>query len=221
MSHTINSQQTTNQLQSLNTNTNIININNNDINNINNENDNENKIQKFHFREKRNYQVAVTSLLYFLLNEHYQIEISRTLVRKSKVSKRLLRLKSISMNNEIIDVETIIKRRCFEKLAYERKIGTEKNRARRRLEIFRITEMIHMMIDILDFYGYYFQSQFSTGVGGVFQNDTVRRIWLKDKLIFNQVDIENVGLKIYDYMLKEVENNKFVFEIGDIVKHAN
>ena len=174
--------------------------------------------RKYQFREKRNYQVAEISILYMLMNEHYRIEISKTALRKSTVTNRMIRLKTLTSDNEIVHVEEIIKRRCNEKLMLDIKKGEDKRRARRRLETFKITEMIHFMIDVLDFYGYYFQSHYSTGVDGVYQNETIKRIWLKDKILFNQIEIENIGMKIHDYMIKEVDLDKIIFEKGEILK---
>ena len=174
--------------------------------------------RKYQFREKRNYQVAEISILYMLLNEHFEIEISKTLFRKSTAAKRLFRLKSLTRKNEIIYVEDIIKRRCKEKLTVDINNGTNENTARRRLESYKINEMIHLMIDILEFYGYYFQSHYSTGIDGQYQNETIKRIWLRDKILYGQIEIENVGMKIHSYMMKQVELNRYDFEKGEILK---
>ena len=42
--------------------------------------------RKYQFREKRNYQVAEICVLFLLLNEHFNIEISKTISTSSSVN---------------------------------------------------------------------------------------------------------------------------------------
>ena len=72
--------------------------------------------RKYQFREKRNYQVSEICILFSLLNEYFDIELSKTIVRKSKLTNRLLRLKRLTKENDVINVEELINRRCRENL---------------------------------------------------------------------------------------------------------
>ena len=172
--------------------------------------------RKYQFREKRNYQVAEICVLLMLLNEHFQIELTQSSKRKTKVTNQIFYLKKMIQGKEIIDVEEIIRRRCKEKLEYDVKKGTDTQKAKRRLETYKINEMIHFMIDILSLYGYNFQSHYSTGVDGQLKNETIKRIWMKDFVMYNQFDIENIGMKIHDFMKKQIDKNENVFKPNEI-----
>lgn len=174
--------------------------------------------RKYQFREKRNYQVAEICVLLMLLNEHFQIELAQSSKRKTKVTNQIFYLRKMIQGKEIIDVEEIIRRRCKEKLEFDVNKGTDTHKAKRRLETYKINEMIHFMIDILSFYGYNFQSHYSTGVDGQLKNETIKRIWKKDFVMYNQFDIENIGMKIHDFMKKQIDNNDCVFKPNEIKK---
>ena len=71
--------------------------------------------RKYQFREKRNYQVSEICVLLLLLNDHFAIELSQSLLRQSKVTKRLIRLKTLTKENEIINVEEFIRKQWMVK----------------------------------------------------------------------------------------------------------
>ena len=75
------------------------------------------------------------------------------------------------------------------------------------------------MIDILELYGYYFQSHYSIGIDGHNQSETIERIWMKNKVIFTQSEIESIGMKIHSYLMKQIDVNKYCFNKGEIVKY--
>ena len=78
--------------------------------------------------------------------------------------------------------------------------------------------MIHLLIDVLEIEGYFFQSHYSAGVDGQLKSETIKTIWFQDNVIFNSREIEVIGMKIHSYIIKQVEMNKFTFEPNELVK---
>ena len=80
--------------------------------------------RKYQFREKRNYQVSEICILMLLLNDKYSIDLVKTTLRKSKMTYRLVKIKSIMTDGEILDIEDFIINRCEEKYKYDLRNGT-------------------------------------------------------------------------------------------------
>ena len=172
--------------------------------------------RKYQFREKRNYQVAQLSVLMLLLNENFDIELVPKILRQTKITNRLLKIKSITKDNESVEVNELIKRRSVEKYQSDIKMGTSEKKAKRRVETFKVADLIHLFIDILELEGYFFESKYSTGVDGNWKIETIQTIWYNNKIVFNKEEIEMIGLKIHAYLMKQIEMDVFMFEKGKI-----
>ena len=165
------------------------------------------------FKKSRNYQVYQQCILIALLSSFFDVVIKQP-VKRSVVSLQMLRIISISskQTNEVINVDEFVTQRCKEK--YENDLrNISMKTAKRRYDTNRISELIHLLIDILFEENYRFSSKFTDGKNGAPVVETVNAIFTPDQRVFTKQDIITKGMRINQHLTALLQSNT-EFNVG-------
>ncbi|ELP89146.1 hypothetical protein EIN_485080, partial [Entamoeba invadens IP1] len=106
--------------------------------------------------ESRNYIVYQEGIFLSLLNKHCQlITISRP-TKKAIVTKQYIKINTITINNETINVADLVEKRCRDRLEKDKTSGIKVGSAVRRFTLNKTTEVHHFLMDLLQLFGYVF-----------------------------------------------------------------
>ncbi|EKE41367.1 hypothetical protein ENUP19_0003G0050 [Entamoeba nuttalli] len=163
------------------------------------------------FQRMRNYQVFQQAIFIALLSQFFEIVI-RPPVKKSIVSFQLLRVDAIKLMKDVLSINDFIIARCKEKYKMDIKMGTLEKTAKRRSDTNRVTELLHLLQDLLREKGFIFISKFTDGKNGAQVIETITSIKGPNGLYLTQTDITKKGETISKYLNSEMSKStrKFI-----------
>ncbi|EDR28471.1 hypothetical protein EDI_315750 [Entamoeba dispar SAW760] len=161
--------------------------------------------RKYQFREKRNYQVAQQSIFLALLNDYFEIELLPP-IKRSNVATQLLRINRLVHGEDSILFNLVVEHRCNDLFQKDIENGVPIKTAMRRMETYKISEGLHLLIDLLFELGYIFVSRVTKGAQGSQRIETVKEIWRNGKVILEKSDIEELGTQINSYFFNEIKS---------------
>ena len=153
----------------------------------------------------KNNQSDLQATLLSLLSYQCAFEITKS-QRKSFVTKEFLKIKNIFFHNEIIDCREFKKNRFSElkiKIMKEEKIS-EKN-FNHRLEQIRRSEIMHLLEDILNYFGCFviIEKEETNGISGLCS------IYIGD-IIVKESEFSEIAEGVRDFVRKKMGNQKSV-----------
>ncbi|ELP89182.1 hypothetical protein EIN_485740 [Entamoeba invadens IP1] len=166
-------------------------------------------LSRFSFRNSRNIASATQSILVALLNIKFKIVLKSPL-KKAKVTQQLLRIESIEKDNTSLFIEDFVQTRCINRLTFDKEMGVSSKTAGRRAEYNKLTENIHLLMDVLREDGFFFETETTKGKRGTLKMETIKKIYWNGRLFLDKDDIWERGSRINQYI-------NSVFEYQDIL----
>ncbi|EMS13820.1 TATA-binding protein-associated phosphoprotein, putative [Entamoeba histolytica HM-3:IMSS] len=114
------------------------------------------------FFKLRTYQVYQQGVLLVLLNNHFEITLQIP-TKRSVVTHQYFKINELRRGNDSIKVEEYVEQRCKEKYLQDISNGIPEKTARRRYDTNKITEQLHLLIDLSTEFGYRFVSKRTSG----------------------------------------------------------
>ena len=158
------------------------------------------------FLKLRSCQVYQQCVLLGLLNRHFEITIHIP-SKRSIVTRQFFKVHEIRNGSDCIKVDEYVEQRCKEKYEKDISNGVSEKTARRRLDTNKITEQIHLYIDILTDLGYVFHSKYTSGKKGAQIVESVQQITTPNEII-TQIQIPLIGAKANDYFTEQLFTQK-------------
>ncbi|ELP86904.1 hypothetical protein EIN_445410 [Entamoeba invadens IP1] len=146
------------------------------------------------FRNIRNYQVYEQGVMLALLNSMFDITIKQPL-KKANVFEQIVRIQSIVVENDVIDIEEFCDQRCKERFALDLKNGVPMKTAKRRIETNRVNEMLFVLADFLTEYSFEFTTKVVNGKKKTLKGETVKKI-ASGNFVINEREIRTKGKEI-------------------------
>ena len=154
------------------------------------------------FRRTRNYQTEQQSLFIGLLNMVYNVTIDHPR-KRSKITLPFFCITRISTDKEVIELKEIMSYRLHHLHQEDVKRGCSEKTAARRQEVYRVTEQLHILMNLLRDVGFVVESKKTTGNKGT-QKETARKIYYND-FSFDRNFIEERGTMINMILMKKLE----------------
>ena len=158
------------------------------------------------FLKLRSYQVYQQSILLALLNRYFEITLQIP-SKRSIVTRQFFKIEEIRNGNDVIKVEEYVEHRCKEKYEKDLLEGISEKTAKRRYDTNRITEQLHLMIDLLIDFGHLFNSKWTSGKKGAQIVETIQEILTPYEFISNN-QIPLLGSRINDYLCDQLFQRK-------------
>ena len=158
------------------------------------------------FLKLRSFQVYQQCILLGLLNRHFEITIHIP-SKRSIVTRQFFKVDELKNENDSIKVDEYVEQRCKEKFEKDLANGVSEKTARRRLDTNKITEQIHLYIDILSCLGYVFHSKYTSGKKGAQIVESIQQISFDDETI-TTCQIPLIGAKANDYICNQLFHQK-------------
>ncbi|EDR27731.1 hypothetical protein EDI_104220 [Entamoeba dispar SAW760] len=168
-----------------------------DKNKMKNKDRNQRKINEAFFK-LRNYQVYQQGILLALLNKHFEITLQIP-TKRSVVTRQYFKINELRRGNDSIKVEEYVEQRCKEKYLQDLSNGIPEKTARRRYDTNKITEQLHLLIDLLTEFGYSFVSKWTSGKKGAQIVETIQKVISPNVTILNK-EIPVIGVQTNDYL---------------------
>ena len=178
------------------------------------------------FRRTRNYQTEQQSLFIGLLNMVYNITIDHPR-KRSKITLPFYNITRITTDKEVIELKEIMSYRLQHLHEEDIKHGCTEKTAARRQEVYRVTEQLHILMNLLRDIGFTIESKKTTGNKGT-QKETARKI-IYNEFSFGREFIEERGTMINELIMKKLEtipkSSELTIPSGDegianILKHG-
>ncbi|EDR26796.1 hypothetical protein EDI_252610 [Entamoeba dispar SAW760] len=150
----------------------------------------------YSFKENRDYQSEQESLFLALLSQEFTIKLICP-NKRCVVTLPFLRILEIQRGlDDCVAVNDWVNNRINERLKEELSQGVSRKTAQRRSENYKITETLHLIMDLLSEFGYFFQTRTTTGKKGICKIDIAYKVYNKNKLMFDQESISRIGSSI-------------------------
>ncbi|EKE39218.1 hypothetical protein ENUP19_0003G0054 [Entamoeba nuttalli] len=150
------------------------------------------------FFKLRTYQVYQQGVLLVLLNNHFEITLQIP-TKRSVVTRQYFKINELRRGNDSIKVEEYVEQRCKEKYLQDLSNGIAEKTARRRYDTNKITEQLHLLIDLLTEFGYRFVSKRTSGKKGAQIVETIQKVISPNVTILNK-EIPTIGVQTNDYL---------------------
>ncbi|ELP83434.1 hypothetical protein EIN_375190 [Entamoeba invadens IP1] len=139
------------------------------------------------YKSARNYQVCEQCFMLLLLNKYAEIEFMRK-KKKSTQALPFLQVKTIFFSQyDSIDFVNLIETKCKGMMESEIKGGLAQHTAQRRYNCNLLTESLHLLMDILEEFGFYFSNTLSSGKNGTIKAEKIGKIGIKDAVFYEDV----------------------------------
>ncbi|KAL7712684.1 TATA-binding protein-associated phosphoprotein [Entamoeba marina] len=148
-------------------------------------------------KNKKSFQL---SILVALLNKYCCFVIERP-KKRSQITHHLFKIKEIIFDNETLDVEDFLQKRCLHLLKKEIDNGGSMECALRRIEKEKMNALFELLMDIANEYGYFFETVKMRKKSVRSNVDFIEKIYYNNKLIFNSDIICEKGAIVSDYLL--------------------
>ncbi|EKE42257.1 hypothetical protein ENUP19_0284G0040 [Entamoeba nuttalli] len=167
-------------------------------------------------RRAREYETQQQSMLLALLNKFCTVHITKQ-CKKAEVTHQFFRIKLIQFSIEDeINVERFLNTRTQERKQFEMRCGCTEKTSKRRMQINKKVELLHLLIDLLNEKGFTFRSRFTDQKMGSLQKETVLQIYYKNVFIFNHETIIKKSLIIH-----ELISQKLLSKTTDLILKQN
>lgn len=154
------------------------------------------------FRRTRNYQTAQQGVFIGLLNTVYNITIDHPR-KKSKITLPFYTIVKISTDKEVVEVKEIMSYRLQHLHDQDVTQGCSEKTAARRQEVYRVTEQLHILMNLMRDIGFEVESKKTTGNKGT-PKETARKIRFND-FVFDREYIEERGNLINELLLRKLD----------------
>lgn len=154
------------------------------------------------FRRTRNYQTAQQGVFIGLLNTVYNITIDHPR-KKSKITLPFYTIVKISTDKEVVEVKEIMSYRLQHLHDQDVAQGCTEKTAARRQEVYRVTEQLHILMNLMRDIGFEVESKKTTGNKGT-PKETARKIRFND-FVFDREYIEERGNLINELLLRKLD----------------
>ena len=164
--------------------------------------------------EKVNKNIFEICFLLKLLNNEYDLELKKP-SKQSNQTLQFLRLKAIHFENESIDIEEFLKRRCEEFKTEESKNGIKQQTIDRRTRRFKDIDYKHLLIDILEQLAYSFELCVTRSPKRLNKSNGKDYISIesiesvsKDQTLFIRDDIDRIGFEFHNCCMNFIKQNE-------------
>ncbi|ELP86469.1 hypothetical protein EIN_032600 [Entamoeba invadens IP1] len=156
------------------------------------------------YRETRNYQAEQQAVFLYLLNKHCTIELLKP-IKKSSTAQHFFRIESIEFgSSDKIKVNKLVESRLEERYKDDLKRGITSKTAKRRSETGRFAETLHLLMDLLQEFGYLFEVVSTKGRNGSLVVQTVTAIYKNKVCIVSNDKIFDWGNTINNFLSKKI-----------------
>ena len=159
--------------------------------------------------DPRNFVVFEDSLLIALLNKIGDVTIARP-AKKSIVTQQYLKVEIIKIQNETINLGELVDKRCRDILEKDKLSGIKVGSAVRRFTLNKSTEVHHFLLDILQLFGYSYESKIVSGKNGSMRIDVATTIFFNNEFLYGKEKISELGEKINAFLCQLVQREKVV-----------
>ncbi|KAL7714178.1 TATA-binding protein-associated phosphoprotein [Entamoeba marina] len=163
------------------------------------------KKEQLSSRKKRDQKAVQLSFLLFILNHHCSITYKKP-KKKAKYTHQVFTIKTLSFDNETIQIGNFIYERCEKEYDNDRKNGLDVKKALRRHSNKRFVETTNMLVDICIEFGYFFDLKKSKRSKLCKPIDVIQLCYKNDKLLYNEQDIKSIGSDVSEYLLGKRED---------------
>ncbi|BFU18878.1 hypothetical protein CL6EHI_039720 [Entamoeba histolytica] len=168
------------------------------------------------YKERHQYMRTLQSMLQCVLltflSKKCDIVIGRP-HRKSRITQQFIKVKRFNFKDDIIDVQNYIRMRCNELVLLENKKGISEKTARRRCQMMKRQEVLHLTMDLLSFYGVFVTIETEEGEG----IDGRIEVFNNKKIIINRDSIEKIGTLISSFISDLLQtSNEIILRCVDI-----
>ncbi|EDR29172.1 hypothetical protein EDI_310660 [Entamoeba dispar SAW760] len=159
------------------------------------------------FAKVRNYQSQQQAFLIGLLNDQCDIVFQKPF----KISKKTLQFLTLKLiifpKQDEIKFASLVKQKCESILTLEMKKGLEHKTAIRRFENNKHTIGLDLLRDILESFGYFFNTKKSSGKKGALIMENIYEVFYNGKFISSREDIIIKGERINRYLTNIIRNS--------------
>ena len=159
--------------------------------------------------DTRNFMVYLEGVFIGLLNQYIDITITKP-TKKSIVTQQYLKIDSVTIENEIINVAELVDKRCKDILERDKTSGIKEGSAVRRFTLNKTTEIHHFLMDLLQLFGYYYNSKMVAGKNGAMKVEIAESIYFHGKKIFSKNQICEIGEKVNHLLCEMVMKEKSI-----------
>ncbi|KAL7719488.1 TATA-binding protein-associated phosphoprotein [Entamoeba marina] len=153
----------------------------------------------YSFKDVRNYQTEQECVYLAMLSNYFDLTIQAP-SKRCVVTSPFFRMTSVSNGEDCIMLNDLINRRVTERLTVEVESGVSKKTALRRSETYKITETLHILMDLLLEFNHFFQTRLTTGKKGTTKTETTYRIFNNGKFMMGQDEISKRGKLINNFI---------------------
>ena len=172
---------------------------------------NEKKIESIKSRRRylssRNSIVFQEAIFIYELNKLYDMIVAKP-IKRSIVTEQYVRVLSVNINGEDVQVEKCVETRCQSRLANDKCTGIKEESAIRRYTLNKTTETHHFLIDTLLMNGFMFNSKSIAGRNGSIKIENVTEIYKDDELLYDNESIMKFGEEINKILSNLTDNVK-------------
>ncbi|EDR29268.1 hypothetical protein EDI_261080 [Entamoeba dispar SAW760] len=155
------------------------------------------------FRKTRNYQTEQQSVFIALLSMVYTIVIDHPR-KRSKITLPFFNVIRISTEKEVVEIKEIMSTKLQQLHDEDIAHGCSEKTATRRQEVYRVSEQLHILMNLLRDVGFEIESKKTTGNKGN-QKETARKIKYNN-FTFDKEFIEERGNLINELLIKRLES---------------
>ena len=159
--------------------------------------------------DPRNFIVFEDSLLIALLNKIGDVTIAKP-AKKSIVTQQYLKVEVITIENETINLGELVDKRCRDILEKDKVSGIKVGSAVRRFTLNKATEVHHFLLDILQLFGYSYESKMVSGKNGSMRVEVATTIFFNDEFLYGREKISELGEKINAFLCQLVQKERVV-----------
>ena len=141
------------------------------------------KIQSPFHIENRNYQVIQQSFLITLLNQYCEIHLTKQKKRSHVTLPFFTIEKIIFSDSDVILFNDLVEKRCTEIKNYDIQNGVAIKTAARRYKSNKITEVLHLLMDLVRMYEDPFITRTTFGKNGAKQMEIIEQCYINGMLL--------------------------------------
>ncbi|EAL48559.1 hypothetical protein EHI8A_116050 [Entamoeba histolytica HM-1:IMSS-B] len=159
-------------------------------------------------RKLRDYQTCQQGVFVGLLNQFCDITITKP-PKKAVITHQFIKIKSISFSyKDSIVIEEFLQKRCNDHKSYDLSLGCSEKTANRRFQTNKKTEVLHLLLDFLTEFGYFFEVNTTKGKKGTMKLQNIEKIYCDGKFLMGINDIYDYGFRINDIVCQMLDKKE-------------
>ncbi|EMH72711.1 hypothetical protein EHI8A_045680 [Entamoeba histolytica HM-1:IMSS-B] len=159
------------------------------------------------YRDKRNYKIALESVLIALLNRHFEI-VLRKPKSKSTTTLSYIEIESIKRNNDSLQINTFVEERIKTLIEDQIKKGYKYSTIMSKSRRMKIEETNSLLVDLLTEEGYLFITK--TIMKGTVIVDKIKYL---ESFSISYNDIILIGKQINEWIISKLINEQSILLI--------